>query len=211
MTIQVPFFSFVDLTSLALGYLKTAVSAYRACTTLAFYNACIIGRRLSQINEWWRHCGRAEGSFPRWIQNNMVGDALGQLSAKEIYSFVSLGKIQKQFPKVIFITLISWKKLANNPTDFYNFVTRDPARCRFWTGANFVIKMKSTASCQAINGPQCVQAECEKPMLIEPEANFKRILEYNEIETEKLGRGEIAFNIPIDDEVDMIEDVPSDD
>ncbi len=64
----------------------------------------IVFQRLNAVCEWWRVTGRPEGGFIRWIRVNFVGNDLGTMHENELYNLISLGRLEAQFPKIIFIT-----------------------------------------------------------------------------------------------------------
>lgn len=145
--------SLILLTFLAVHYITSAVSSLRAVQTLAFYNACIVGRRLFQIDSWWKANGRPAKKFSSWIADNLVGTALGEMTPDEIRQYVTLGRLQSHFPNIIFITSMGWRQIARQPEKFFNYITASPHRQKFWSSANTKMQIKLSDNAPTAEGP----------------------------------------------------------
>lgn len=83
----------------------------------------------------------------------MVGTAMGQLTAKRIYAYVSLGRLFRDFPKIIFISSIKWTQLAKYPGKFRAFINQTEPRRMFWSSANVKMQFKIAENAPVVAGP----------------------------------------------------------
>ncbi len=162
----------------AIQYVQSAIVSQSAIKTLEFYNACIIGRRLHHSWEWWQRNGKEEGAFPKWVQKNFVGDEFGKIKAKDAPKYVTLGKFQKTYPKIIFISTISWKELVKQPGTLHQFILEgDHARRMFWTSANVKMQFKASDG-QMVAGPHLLREGTTEPeFAMDLEPVFHQVLE----------------------------------
>lgn len=137
---------------IAIQYIKSAVAALRASQSVAFYDACVVGRRINQIKHWWDSQGKPGGKFTSWLQKNLVGHAEGQLTEDEIYRYVAIGRLQSLYPNIIFISAVKWTTIARYSAKFTNFITSDERRRMFWSSANTKMRFR-VGTAPVIEGP----------------------------------------------------------
>lgn len=158
--------------------------------TITFYNACVIGRRLELIYDWWQTKGKECRNFPQWVHKNFVGSALGKLTDKEIRSCVTLGKLQSLYPRIIFISSISWKELVKYPGLVHQFMNANPERRLFWTAANVKMQVKLPNVKETLPGPHLNFEGSDRPVdfQMELESHWQEVclLEDTRREEEKM-------------------------
>lgn len=149
----------LQLTFLALQYLRMTTEAHAAAQTMSCYTACCVGQTLEQLRKWWTDMGRHAEKFPDWLQDNIVGSPLGKLTPKQIYSYVSLAHLYRDYPQIIFISSMRWTQLAKYPDRFRTFVARSGYEGRkFWSTMNITMHYRVTNSSTPVKGPQLVAA-----------------------------------------------------
>ena len=172
-------------------------------------NACIVGKRLNTVCEWWRSVGKPEDSFIRWVHTNFIGSELGSMHQNELYNLLSIARLEAQFPLIIFITSMNWRTIARNPQKFHAFVTADPARQLFWTSADYKFRVKAAPNTGLISGAALTRpgnTDKIELMNLEPEYQTMRDLYIQE------RKDTVSKQLAFGEEIEMLEDdIGSDD
>lgn len=120
------------------------------------------------------------------MRKHIVGFGPNKLDAEEIRRFTSLGKLQLQFPKIIFIYSIAWKEFAKRPAVVREFIASTPERSLFWTSANTKMQIKTPTGLVPFMHLQQEGTKEPPEIRMEDMGTFDRILELEKAKEEKV-------------------------
>lgn len=175
------------------------MTSLRALQTLIFYTACIVGRRLVQIDTWWRGNGKPDRKFTTWLKKNLIGHDLGRLSEDEIYRYICIAKIQALYPKIIFISTASWSAISRNVSAFTNFITRTERQRLFWSSVDVQLNFR-VGNSTVITGPVIQHEGCgDMPTIDFDVDQYQQLIDDRDRREEQRRLGHLTMELELEE------------